>query len=122
MSYALQAFRGINYITILQAKMSDEFSECSLSFKRQIVVNQPEIRYAAKAHVNEIIFPVNIPFPLLKEWHKIVASSLAEGTSSQNFLPEVKPAQLKMHTKSITWICWNIVFPVAFLLLQMMNR
>ena len=65
--------------------MSDEFSECSSSFKRQIALNQPEIRYAAKADVNEVIFAVDIPFPLLKEWHKILASSRAEGTSGQNF-------------------------------------
>ena len=65
--------------------MSDEFSKCSWSFKHQIAVNQPEIHCAARADKNNIIFAVDIPFPLLKEWHKILASSCDEGTSGENF-------------------------------------
>ena len=46
--------------------MSDEFSKCSWSFKHQIADNQPEIHYAARADTNNIIFAVDIPFPLLR--------------------------------------------------------
>ena len=54
--------------------MSEEFPACSSSFKHQIVTRQPEIHYAVKVSVNNIIFPVDKPFPLVKEWHKFLES------------------------------------------------
>lgn len=67
--------------------MSDEFSKCSLSFKKEIAIIQPEIRYSAKENVRKIIFAVEIPLPLLKEWHKtmIEKASDRERTSGQKF-------------------------------------
>ena len=73
--------------------MSDKFSESSSSFKRQLVLNQPDIHYAEKADVNEVIFAMDVPFPLLKEWHKILASSRAGGTSGQYFSTRSRDGQ-----------------------------
>jgi len=63
--------------------MSDEFSKSSLRFKREVTVTEPEIHYAGKAYMRKILFAVDIPFPLLKEWHKMISCSPGEGTSGE---------------------------------------
>ena len=55
--------------------MSDEFGKSSLRFKQEITVSEPEICYSAKATSPDIIFAMDIPFPLLKDWHRIRVSS-----------------------------------------------
>ena len=67
--------------------MSDECSECSPSFKKEIAITQPEIRYSARENARKIIFAVEIPLPLLKEWHKTMTEKASDRdrTSGQNF-------------------------------------
>ena len=65
--------------------MSDEFVKSSLRFKQDIAVSEPEISYAAKANINKIIFALDVPFPLLKEWHKILSSKPSEAASGETF-------------------------------------
>ena len=66
--------------------MSDEFSKCSSSFKKEIVVIQVDISYSAKANTRKILFALEIPSPLLKEWHGIInkEASNRKATSGQN--------------------------------------
>ena len=66
-------------------EMSDELSKPCLRFKQEIVVSEPEISYAAKANIKKIIFALDIPFPLLKEWHKILSTKPREVASGANF-------------------------------------
>ena len=67
--------------------MSDEFSKCSSSFKKEIAIIQADISYSAKAKARKIIFALEIPLPLLKEWHRKIneEASNRKATSSQNF-------------------------------------
>jgi len=65
--------------------MSDEFGKSSLRFKQDIAFSEPEMSYAAKANINKIIFALDVPFPLLKEWHKILSSKPSEAASGENF-------------------------------------
>ena len=67
--------------------MSDEFSKCSFSFKKEIVIIQVDISYSAKANTRKILFALEVPLPLLKEWHRIIneEASNRKATSGQNF-------------------------------------
>ena len=66
--------------------MSDKFSKSSLCFEQEIMPGEPEISYAAKANINNIIFALDVPFPLLKEWDKILSSKPTEAASNENFV------------------------------------
>lgn len=110
--------------------MSDKFSKSSLRFKQEITVSEPEIRYLAKATSPEIIFAVDIPFPLLKDWHRILVSLLDKQTltSNENLSTGSGDEQassgslrLKEDEKSILWISWSILSLVDYLLLQMIK-
>ena len=67
--------------------MSDEFSQCCARFKNAISVTQPEIRYEAMEREKRIIFTLGIPYPLMREWHKIVQEeeiACSKRTSGEN--------------------------------------
>ena len=83
-------------------KNSLRFTACSSSFKHQIVARQPEIHYAPKVGVNNIIFPVDKPFPLVKEWHKFLESSRAKWTSGEDVsMTDVSPRPKQNHALQV---------------------
>ena len=68
------------------SKMSDEFSQCCSRFKDAIRFTQPELRYEAREKEKRVLFTLEIPYPLLREWHKIVQERnvLSRDTSGQD--------------------------------------
>ena len=66
--------------------MSDEFSQCCSRFKDAIRFTQPELRYEAREKEKRVLFTLEIPYPLLREWHKIVQERnvLSRDTSGQD--------------------------------------
>ena len=48
-------------ITYFASKISDEFSKCSSSFKKEIAIIQADICFSAKANARKILFAVEIP-------------------------------------------------------------
>ena len=68
--------------------MSDEFSQCYARFQEAITVTGPDIRFNAKEKERRIIFTLEIPYPFLKDVHKIVQEGIAcsTATSGENFL------------------------------------
>ena len=48
-------------ITYFASKLSDKFSKCSSSFKKEIAIIQEDIRFSAKANARKILFAVEIP-------------------------------------------------------------
>ena len=67
--------------------MSDAFSKCCSSFKKEIAITQADISYSAKTNARKILFALEIPLPLLKEWHRRIneEASNRKVTSGQNF-------------------------------------
>ena len=67
--------------------MLDEFSQCCARFKNTISVTQPEVRYEAMEREKRIIFTLEIPNPLMREWHKIIQEeeiACSKRTSGEN--------------------------------------
>jgi hypothetical protein len=52
--------------------MSYNLSKNRWSSEDEIMLSQPDLRYAAKNNERKIICTLDIPYPLLKEWHGIV--------------------------------------------------
>ena len=73
----------------------------SLNFERQVAISQPEIHFAIRTQELKILFAVEIPQPLLKEWYKIIneQASDSEGTSSQILQLEVNLNKLLARLK-----------------------
>lgn len=61
--------------------MSDETKGCDHEYAREVKFIEPERRYAAKALETKPIFALEIPYPLLREWHKIITEDTSEKTS-----------------------------------------
>ena len=61
--------------------MSDETKGCDHEYAREVKFIEPELRYAAKALETKPIFALEIPYPLLREWHKIITEDTSEKTS-----------------------------------------
>jgi len=60
-----------------KAKMSDRPPlEAFLEWK--LKVESPSLAYAAKAATRNVIFAVDIPYPLLKAWHDFITSQKKE--------------------------------------------
>ena len=53
--------------------MSDEFKRVERQFKWNVDLCHPDLSYAAKTRENKAILALEIPYPLLKEWHRIVS-------------------------------------------------
>ena len=53
--------------------MSDAPRCCALEYAKQVVISEPELRYASKILERKPIFACEIPYPLLKEWHKFIS-------------------------------------------------
>jgi len=73
--------------------MSDEVNASLLKYKEKLQVTQPELSYAKRSLERKPIFAVEIPYPVLKEWHKIVSTS---GTTTKyiDFLEATIPSGL----------------------------
>ncbi|PFX12813.1 hypothetical protein AWC38_SpisGene23165 [Stylophora pistillata] len=67
--------------------MSDGFSPCCWRFKDAIIFTQPEERYEARKKEKRVLSTLEIPYPLLKEWHEIVREKnvLLRDMSGQEF-------------------------------------
>ena len=67
----------------IASKMSDELSQCCSRFKDAIRFTQPELRYEAREKEKRVLFTLEILYPLLSEWYKIVQERnvLSRGTS-----------------------------------------
>ena len=62
------------------------------------MITEPEIRFSAKANARKILFAVEIPLPLLKEWRKIIneEASNREGTSGENSVTGSEDEQARL--------------------------
>ena len=116
------------------SKMSDEFSQCCSRFKDAIRFTQPELRYEAREKEKRVLFTLEIPYPLLSEWHKIVQERnvLSRGTSVMICQADVKrnrqilllQVQQKTHLRqkgSATQIWWKSAHSGNALPLAMMK-
>ena len=63
--------------------MSDNLSKNRWSFEDEIALSQPDLRYAAKNDERETICTMDIPYPLLQQWHGFVYGSVNKPNSSQ---------------------------------------
>ena len=63
--------------------MSDNLSKNRWSFEDEIALSQPDLRYAAKNNKRKIICTLDIPYPLLKQWHGIVYEPNNSSQTSQ---------------------------------------
>ena len=83
---------ALHNIRKFASKMSDEFSQCCSRFKDAIKFTQPELRYEAREKEKRVLFTLEIPYPLLSEWHKIVQERnvLSRGTSVMICQADVK--------------------------------
>ena len=63
--------------------MFDNLSKNRWSFEDEIALSQPDLRYAAKNNKRKIICTLDIPYPLLKQWHWIVYEWNNKPNSSQ---------------------------------------
>jgi hypothetical protein len=71
--------------------MSYNLSKNRWSFEDEIMLSQPDLRYAAKNNERKIICTLDIPYPLLKVWHGIVYGSKDysyKANSSQTTQPD----------------------------------
>ena len=116
------------------SKMSDEFSPCCSRFKDAIRFTQPELGYEAREKEKRVLFTLEIPYPLLSEWHKIVQERnvLSRGTSVMICQADVKryrqilllQVQQKTHLRqkgSATQIWWKSAHSGNALPLAMMK-
>ena len=116
------------------SKMSDEFSPCCSRFKDAIRITQPELGYEAREKEKRVLFTLEIPYPLLSEWHKIVQERnvLSRGTSVMICQADVKryrqillqQVQQKTHLRqksSATQIWWKSAHSGNVLSLAMMK-
>ena len=53
--------------------MSDAPRSCALEYAKQVVISEPELRYASKILERKPIVTCEIPYPLIKEWHKFIS-------------------------------------------------
>lgn len=58
--------------------MSDESRSCIHEYARKVEFCEPELRYASKALEKKPIFALEIPYPLLREWHRIISEEPTE--------------------------------------------
>lgn len=56
--------------------MSDDFRHCIRQFKWKVQLGHPDLSYAGKRRENKPIFALEIPYPLLKEWDRLLYSGL----------------------------------------------
>ncbi|XP_022794722.1 uncharacterized protein LOC111333422 [Stylophora pistillata] len=56
---------------------------CDHEYAREVKFIQPELRYAAKALETKPIFALEIPYPLLREWHKMITEDTSETTKGR---------------------------------------
>lgn len=69
--------------------MSDEFRRCERQFKWNVELSHPDLSYAAKTRKNKAILALEIPYPLLKEWHRIInGGGLGEKTVDGQDVPD----------------------------------
>ncbi|XP_028417141.1 uncharacterized protein LOC114541415 [Dendronephthya gigantea] len=89
--------------------MSDEFTrEIRSSFERAVVVSQPDLSYAAKEKVRDIICTLVLPYPLIKKWYDIVQNvgGIEESSNPKN--PDenndVSNCQCKHNRVTYVWL------------------
>ena len=59
--------------------MSDDFRHCIRQFKWKVQLGHPDLSYAGKRRENKPIFALEIPYPLLKEWDRLLYSGGIDG-------------------------------------------
>ena len=59
--------------------MSDDFRHCIRQFKWKVQLGHPDLSYAGKRRENRPIFALEISYPLLKEWDRLLYSGGIDG-------------------------------------------
>ena len=54
--------------------MLDNFRHCVRQFKWKVHLGHPDLSYAGKRRENKPIFALEIPYPSLKEWDRLLYS------------------------------------------------
>lgn len=60
--------------------MLDKSRSCIHEYARKVEFSEPELKYASKALEKKPIFALEIPYPLLREWHRIISAEPTEKT------------------------------------------
>ena len=86
--------------------------------KWELSIESPSLAYVAKAVTRNVLFAVDIPYPLLKAWHEFLSkaarqninqstgTSVDQGPSTSGTSDEVPPYT---YTYTHTLICWNFL-------------
>ena len=82
--------------------MSDNLSKNRWSFEDEIALSQLDLRYAAKNNKRKIICTMDIPYPLLEQWHGIVYESNNKPNSSQTSQQDINSDQQSSTDPTLT--------------------
>ena len=68
--------------------MSDETKSCDREYANKVSVGEPELRYAARTTDKAPLIALEVPYLLLKEWHKILSEKTFKVSNGQGIQQE----------------------------------